>query len=233
MKSGPFLLSPRSVGLFLECPRCFWLEMNYGKKRPEFMFPSLPNGIDRILKEHFDKHRQKGLLPPELRKAGFSGTLFKDQGLLDYWRDWKRGLKADVPHLETTVRGAIDDLLVSEDGETLIPFDFKTRGSAPISGSHKMYDHQMSLYGFILEKMGYKVDKKAYLLFYHPHTVNDDGLVIFNADLVETKIDNKNTEGMIKSAIDTLKGPMPSQGNGCGFCVLRGGDRRNLLAFTR
>ena len=61
-------LSPSSLNLFLECPRCFWLYKVKGVGRPDGIFPSLPNGMDKILKEHFDRFMEKGELPPELKQ---------------------------------------------------------------------------------------------------------------------------------------------------------------------
>ena len=50
----------------VDCPRCFWLAQHNIWKRPPGIFPSLPSGMDKILKEHFDKFMEKGELPPEL-----------------------------------------------------------------------------------------------------------------------------------------------------------------------
>ena len=57
--SMPYKLSPSSLSLLSDCPRCFWLQLNKGVKRPEGIFPSLPSGIDRILKDHFDRYAEK------------------------------------------------------------------------------------------------------------------------------------------------------------------------------
>jgi hypothetical protein len=45
-----YKLSPSSLSLLKECPRCFWLQFNKGIRRPSTVFPSLPGGMDRILK---------------------------------------------------------------------------------------------------------------------------------------------------------------------------------------
>ncbi len=50
-----FKLSPSSLNLMQDCPRCFWLTQHKVWKRPAGIFPSLPSGMDRILKIHFDK----------------------------------------------------------------------------------------------------------------------------------------------------------------------------------
>ena len=48
-------LSPSSLNLFLECPKCFWLRMKMGVHRPMGPFPSLPSGMDGLIKTYFDK----------------------------------------------------------------------------------------------------------------------------------------------------------------------------------
>jgi hypothetical protein len=189
--------------------------------------------MDRVLKYHFDKFRNRRALPPELERIGFKGSLFPNQEKLDFWRDWKRGLRVGIPDIGTVVRGAIDDLLTDEDGETLIPFDFKTRGSAPLEDSHTHYHHQMCIYGFMLERMGYKVARKAYLLFYHPREVSEDGSVLFNSDLVETKIETRDAEDLIRRAVETLTGSMPKMSDSCEFCGMRESGLKTIASFVR
>ncbi len=62
----PFKISPSTIGLLEECPQCFWLQIVKGQSRPSGPFPSLPSGVDKLLKGHFDSFRAKGELPPEL-----------------------------------------------------------------------------------------------------------------------------------------------------------------------
>ena len=82
----PYKLSPSSLTLFEECKRCFWLH-HHGKKRPETPFPTLPSGMDRILKIHFDKFRDKKKLPPEIckNKECKNLKLFDNSSLLAVW----------------------------------------------------------------------------------------------------------------------------------------------------
>ena len=79
-----FKLSPSSLNLMKECPRCFWLHQHKVWKRPAGIFPSLPSGMDRVLKHHFDKFRDKGELPPELCNNNHCEDmkLFPDKELL-------------------------------------------------------------------------------------------------------------------------------------------------------
>ncbi len=74
---NPIKLSPSSISLFLECPRCFWLNKIKGIRRPSGPFPSLPSGMDKILKVHFDKHRNDKT-PPEEVDGLVKGHLYQD-----------------------------------------------------------------------------------------------------------------------------------------------------------
>ncbi len=64
-----YKLSPSSLNLYQECGRCFWLHQHGVWKRPSGPFPQLPNGMDKVLKEHFDRFMRKGQLPPELHRT--------------------------------------------------------------------------------------------------------------------------------------------------------------------
>ena len=41
MPTRPLQLSATTLGLYQECPRCFWLHMRAGVKRPARPFPSI------------------------------------------------------------------------------------------------------------------------------------------------------------------------------------------------
>ena len=89
-----YKFSPSGLNLFKECPRCFWLTHHKIWKRPQGIFPSLPSGMDKILKVHFDKFREKGELPPELKKNGDCKNmkLFDNHELLAIWRSNFKGI---------------------------------------------------------------------------------------------------------------------------------------------
>src|SRR3989344_1457501 len=88
----PYKFSPSSLSLLSECPRCFWLQFREGIRRPETIFPSLPSGMDRVLKKHFDSFMGRGLLPPEL-SALKDVQLLDDYKLLLLWRSLGNGIQ--------------------------------------------------------------------------------------------------------------------------------------------
>ena len=102
-----FRISPTTgLNLFRDCPRCFWLHYNERVHRPRGIFPSLPGGMDLVIKKHFDKFR--GSLPPEIDNK-VEGKLVPDLGLLNKWRDWRTGLEYYDKERDAVLFGALDD----------------------------------------------------------------------------------------------------------------------------
>lgn len=211
----PYKFSPSSLSLLEECGHCFWMQFNKGIRRPESVFPSLPSGMDRVLKEHFDSFMDKGELPPELREIDDDVRLFDDKELLKEWRNNFKGIQwADAQG--NVLRGAVDNIL--RKGERLIVLDYKTRGYPLKEDTAAHYQNQLDIYNFLLRKNGYETESYAYLLFYHPLKVNGDGSVVFHTDLVKMQISVKNAELIFKKALKVLEGKIPKASKTCGFC---------------
>ena len=211
----PYKFSPSSLNLLKNCPRCFWLHFNEGVRRPRGIFPSLPSGMDRILKEHFDSFRDDGHLPPEL--SGLKGftKLFEDSELLDEWRNNFRGIQWEDKE-GNRLRGAVDNIL--QKGDKLIVLDYKTRGY-PLKEDTAAYSQdQLDLYNFLLRKNGYETANYAFLLFYHPDKVSENGDIAFHADLVKMKVSVKNAENILKEALAVLGGKIPKNSEDCEYC---------------
>ncbi|MCL6500896.1 MAG: PD-(D/E)XK nuclease family protein [Candidatus Pacearchaeota archaeon] len=215
-----FKLSPSSLSLMEECPRCFWLTKHGIWKRPEVIFPSLPGGMDRILKKHFDKFMAMKIMPPELREnVECSGCrLFGNIELLKQWRNERKGL-VWRDHEGNILHGAIDNLLVK--GNKLIVLDYKTRASAAKEETAGYYKNQLDIYNFLLRKNGYETEDYSFLLFYFPKEVLDTGEVVFDTQLVKMQVSIENAERLFNKALKLLRGPCPSPKEGCAWCKLQ------------
>lgn len=212
-------LSPSSLNLFLECPRCFWLQVVKGVKRPNGAFPSLPSGMDKVLKEHFDRFIGRGLLPPELRaESCVSGcNLFDDKKLLKIWRSNLKGITYKDKESGVVLRGAVDNILVKD--SKLIVLDYKTRGFPLKEDTHKHYQLQLDVYNFLLRKNGHKTEDYAFLLFYYPNKVTETGEVIFDTKLIQMKTNPEDGEKLFKQAVTLLKQEnSPKSGKECAYC---------------
>ena len=211
----PYKFSPSSLSLLKDCPRCFYLRFNKGIKRPDTIFPSLPSGMDKILKAHFDSFVGKEKLPPELKDMNDEIALFDDTELLVVWRNNFKGIQW-TDEKGNLFRGAVDNIL--QKGKKLIVLDYKTRGYPLKEDTAKHYQDQLDIYTFLLRKNGYETEDYAYLLFYHPDRVNENGDFVFHTDLVRMEISIKNAERIFNEAVKVLEGDMPEPSDNCQFC---------------
>ena len=212
-----FKLSPSSISLMFECERCFWLSKHKVWSRPESPFPQLPNGMDRVLKVHFDSFRDKGELPPEIREHQHTRNLklFDDEELLKVWRSNLKGIRYEDSE-GNILFGAVDNILTS--GKKLIVLDYKTKGF-PVKDENEAgsyYQNQLDFYNFLLRKNGYETEDYAFLLFYYPDRVLETGEVVFNTLLSRREVNIENAEKLFTKAIKLLEGECPSKT--CELC---------------
>jgi|SRR3989338_5556239 len=209
----PYKFSPSSLSLLKDCPRCFWLHFNKNIQRPDSIFPSLPSGMDKVLKEHFDYFHKEGKLPPELDLDGV--MLFNDEELLKVWQNNRKGIQWTDEN-GNLLKGAVDILL--QKGKKLIVLDFKTRGFPVKEDTHLHYKDQLDIYNFLLRKNGYATEDYSYLLFYHPQKVHQNGDVDFHKHLVKMDVSIKNAEKVFRDALAVLEREIPKAAEECGFC---------------
>lgn len=210
-------LSPSRLGRCVECPRCFWLEIHEGLRRPSGPFPSLPTGLDREIKAYMDRHRERGERPPELDEL-VGERLLADQSLLAAARDWRRGPMLRDEARDVVVRGAVDDILEA-DGGALVILDFKTRGYPPKGdGAPAYYRRQLNLYNLIFRAAGHPTADHAYLLYYHPAGVRGGGVVDLQTELVRVPVDVPAARQLLEDGIETLDGAVPPSNPDCDFC---------------
>ena len=211
-------LSPSSMNLIEDCPRCFWLQIVKKISRPSGAFPSLPSGVDKMLKEHFDRFRDNNKLPPELKELK-DVKLFEDKELLKKWRNNFKGIEYRDEENDVLLHGAVDNLL-TKDGKIIV-LDYKTRGFPLKEDTAHHYQDQLDIYNFLLRKNGYETEDYAYLLFYMPEKVLETGEFIFKTELVEMKTDVEHAEFLFKRAIKIIQEEMPEPSEKCGYCKWR------------
>lgn len=209
-----YKLSPSKLNLFLECPLCFWLNEK-GIHRPSGPFPSLPGGIDRKLKEYFDKYRQQGKLPPELQ-GKVEGKLYNNMEKMNTWRNARKGISW-TDEEGNILFGAIDECLIN--GENFIVVDFKTYGGSKIEDDKVgFYQNQLDCYALLFEKNNLKHPGYSYLIFFMPKEVKENGEINFDIQVKRVKVDSKRALKNFKEAIKLIKESRPQKNNECRFC---------------
>ncbi len=201
-------LSASTLKLFQECPRCFWLHINKKIERPRGPFPSLPSGIDRVLKGYFDSYRRQGVLPP-LIHGKLEGQLATQELTLGF-NDEQTGAR---------LWGKLDDCVILAD-QRLAPLDHKTRASAPddLSYTQTYYQFQMDVYTLLLERNGCRTTRTAYVVYYFP--VGGSLHEGFPFDVAVHKIitNPQGAYNIFAAACRCLADPLPESSESCGFC---------------
>ena len=214
--SKPIRLSASTLGILEECPRCFYQHVIHGTKRPAGPFPSLPNGIDRVLKVYADKFR--GSLPAELI-GKVSGVLFPDLEKMQKYRHWQSGLQMDIetPHGKVTLIGALDDLVMGPG--VYSPLDFKTKGSRPKDSGVRYYGRQANLYALLLKGNGMEPSGEAYLSYWYPEEVGIGWEIRFKVDVYSIPADPDQAVALLERAMAVLAGGEPEASEKCQFCA--------------
>lgn len=165
--SRPYRLSRSKIDLYLECPRCFYLDQKMGIHRPPLPPFSLNSAVDLLLKKEFDLHRQKRRPHPLMELYQIQAVpLWYEE--LDKWRNSLQGIS--LHHQETNLYlfGAIDDIWENQKGEWHV-VDYKatsTTKEIDLSDDYKSgYKKQVEFYQWLLRKRGFPVSKVAYFVF--------------------------------------------------------------------
>lgn len=210
-------LSRSKLELFLDCPRCFWLDMNKGVKRPPPAPYTINSSIDALLKQEFDAHRENGTAHYLIKKYNIEAIPYKCEQI-DAWRHNFTGIQFKHKPTDFLVFGAVDDIWVNPQGE-LIVVDYKSTGAK----EYKIYDayrRQMEVYQWLLAQNGYKVSGIGYFLFAKVNKSSGfaEGKLSFDLFIEPLKGDIRWIENSLFDARKALDGEIPAPKQGCLYC---------------
>ncbi len=210
-------LSRTKIELFLNCPRCFWLDVNKGVKRPPPAPYTINSAIDFLLKQEFDTHRENGTAHYLIKKYNIDAIPYKCEQI-NAWRHNFTGIQFKHEPSDFLVFGAVDDVWINPENE-LIVVDYKSTGAK----EYKIYDsykRQMEVYQWLLAQNGYKVAKTGYFLF---AKVNKDsgfgeGKLTFDLSIEPLEGDISWVEGALLDARKAMEGVLPEPKAECLYC---------------
>jgi len=211
-------LSPSALGTFKNCHRCFWLEKNVKVKRPRGIFPSLPSGMDKIIKQSADKMRTEGEIFEEITLANglADARLYTNQTALNRMRNWRTGLEYVGP--EGELSGALDDLLMIND--LYAPLDWKTKGSpSNQKDATKYYQTQLDCYSLMLEANEFPTIGFGVLVFFTPKSLDRSTDFCFNVQVIKVDTDIDRAKKLIEEASDCVaSNERPDPSGDCEYC---------------
>lgn len=168
-QSEPFKLSRSKLELFVQCPRCFYLDRRLGIGRVSGPAFTLNSAVDHLLKKEFDIHRVEKTRHPLLEQYGVDAKPVAHPDL-DIWRENFTGIQYIHPATNLLIYGAIDDLWINPAGEYIV-VDYKATSKAGHINSlddsswQLGYKRQMSIYQWLLRQNGYKVSNTGYFVY--------------------------------------------------------------------
>lgn len=220
----PFKLSRSKIDLFLECPRCFYLDRKLGVSRPPGFPFALNSAVDALLKQEFDIHRANGTKHPLIEKYGIDAQPIPHKDL-DKWRHNFTGIQHLHEPTNLLIFGAIDDLWQNSKGEYIV-VDYKaTAKNEEITELnkdwHEGYKRQMEIYQWLLRQNGYKVSDTGYFVYCNGKTDKEafDGKLEFDVTLIAY---NGNADWVEKTIFEIHKclnaGKVPVAAPDCDYC---------------
>lgn len=162
-----FKVSRSKIELFMQCPRCFWLDTRLKIRRPSGPPFNINKTIDELYKKEFDAHRAAGTPHPIMVDNQLNTIPYQHKDL-DKWRYNFTGVTTVHEPTNLHVFGAVDDIWVNEEGE-LIVVDYKATSKnkeITIDADWQIsYKRQMEVYQWLLRQNGFIVSDTGYFVY--------------------------------------------------------------------
>jgi hypothetical protein len=218
-----FKLSRSKIDLFLDCPRCFYLDRRLGVNRPPGYPFTLNSAVDTLLKKEFDIHRAKGEAHPLMKHYQVEAVPFQHEKM-DDWRNVFVGIQTLHKPTNFLIFGAIDDVWVDSRGELII-VDYKATakdGQIGIDADWQIsYKRQMEIYQWLFRQNDFKVSDTGYFVYANGKRDKEafDGKLEFDVHLIPYKGDDSWVEKAIMDAHKCLMAnTLPESSADCDFC---------------
>lgn len=220
-------LSRSKVDLFLECPRCFYIDNKLGTARPPGYPFSLNAAVDHLLKKEFDVHRAEGSVHPLMEEYNIDLVPYEHPDI-DKWRENFKGVETKHEPTGFTISGAIDDVWVDKKTGELYVVDYKatSKDATPTLDAkwQDSYKRQMEVYQWLLRQNGHKVSNTGYFVYANGKRDEKafDGKLEFEVVIIPYEGDDgwlETTLGKIKENLESSK--IPDVGEDCDYCKYR------------
>lgn len=220
----PFALSRSKVELFMDCPRCFYLDRRLGIGRPSGPPFNLNSAVDALLKTEFDRYRALAKPHPLMTRAGINAIPHRHPQLGD-WRNNFRGVRTVHKQTNFELFGAIDDLWEDQDTREFIVADYKSTSKADEvsldAGWQIAYKRQMEFYQWLLRRQGLAVSRRGWFVYCNGRRdlPGFDNRLEFTIKMIPYDGEDAWIEETLDDIKATLAAPKPPKLQGdCEYC---------------
>ncbi len=217
-----FKVSRSKIDLFVECPRCFYLDRRVGVSRPQGFPFNLNSAVDLLLKKEFDIHRKQKTPHPLMDSYGIEAVPFEDKRM-DEWRENFVGVQAFHKPTNFLVFGAVDDLWVNKQGEIMV-VDYKATskdGEVGLDAEWQGgYKRQMEVYQWLLRGNDLKVSDTGYFVYANGKRDREafEGKLEFDIKIISYTGSTEWVEETLEKMKKCLDGDLPKWSPNCEYC---------------
>ncbi|MBT8086216.1 MAG: hypothetical protein HKN35_01895 [Woeseia sp.] len=221
----PFKISRSKIDLFVECPRCFYIDRRLGTGRPPGFPFNINSAVDTLLKSEFDVHRAAGTPHPLLEAYGLDAVPAR-HAEIDAWRENFKGVQFLHEPTNLIITGAIDDLWIDGAGNYIV-VDYKaTAKKEPVKTLNLAwqigYKRQMEIYQWLLRRNELRVSDTGYFVYCtgNPNAPAFDAKIEFEIHLIPYKGNDGWVEQTIVELHECLnQDSVPAAGKDCDYCA--------------
>ena len=231
--SKPFKLSRSKIDLFLNCPRCFYIDRRLGTGLPPGFPFNLNSAVDHLLKKEFDSYRDQQLPHPLMTEYTIDAIPYQHKDL-NIWRENFKGVQYHHPDTNFILTGAIDDVWINPAGE-LIVVDYKSTskdGEITLDADWQIgYKRQMEFYQWLLRNNGFEVSNIGYFVYCNGDKSKNafDDKLEFSTKVISYIGDDRWVEGAIQDAHACLcADQIPELTYSCEFCLYQTTVQKHL-----
>ncbi len=223
----PFKLSRSKIDLFLECPRCFYLDRRLGVGRPPGFPFALNSAVDTLLKHEFDTYRASGSPHPLIEHYSIDARPVAHDDL-DRWRHNFTGIQFLHKSTNFLIFGAIDDLWQNSESEYMV-VDYKATAKseriiALDKDWHRGYKRQMEIYQWLLRMNDLTVSDTGYFVYCNGQADREafDGKLEFDMTIIPYTGTDDWVKPVIIDAHKCLNSDdVPESSEDCDYCAYR------------
>ena len=222
----PFAVSRTKIDLFVDCPRCFYLDRRLGIQRPSGPPFLLNSAVDQLFKNEFDAYRSRKEPHPVMAGLGRNVLPLRHADLGE-WQENFKGVRVHHERTNFVLFGAVDDIWEDQDTGQYLVVDYKSTAKKDEVTPDNVwpgYWRQIEFYQYLVRGLGHNVDPLGCIVSANGDKKRSsfDATLHFNVKLITRDCDDGWVDTAVTGAHAALQQERPPPQNAsCDYCAYR------------